>query len=69
MVLVSDPRRNIRLDNSSLTLYDVSRAASGNYSCEAFNDEGTSTSRPVPLRVQCECPIERPATPDAAQSL
>ena len=54
VVLVSDPRRNINLDNSSLTLYDVSRAESGNYSCEAFNDEGTGTSVLVPLRVQCE---------------
>ena len=54
MVLVSDPRRNIKLDNSSLILYSVTRAASGNYSCEAFNNEGTGTSGFVPLRVQCE---------------
>ncbi|XP_043241733.1 nephrin-like isoform X1 [Amphibalanus amphitrite] len=52
LALVSDPRRNINLDNSSLTLYDVTRAESGNYSCEAFNDEGTGTSVQMPLRVQ-----------------
>ena len=56
MPLVSDPRRNINVDNSTLTLYDVSRNESGNYSCEAFNAEGTGTSLLVPLNVQCKYP-------------
>ncbi|XP_037072920.1 nephrin-like isoform X2 [Pollicipes pollicipes] len=50
--LVSDPRHGLVLANNSLILRGVTRAASGNYSCEAFNDEGTGTSSVVRLRVQ-----------------
>lgn len=38
----------------SLVLQSVTRNSAGEYSCQAANSEGKSTSRPVTLEIMCE---------------
>ncbi|XP_049814005.1 hemicentin-1-like [Schistocerca nitens] len=47
------PGAGVVLSNLSLVLQAVGRAARGNYTCVAFNAEGSGQSRPFPLDVLC----------------
>lgn len=45
----------IILSDQSLVLQSVTKAVSGDYTCQATNTEGKSTSNGVALRVRCKC--------------
>ncbi|CAH0400393.1 unnamed protein product [Chilo suppressalis] len=44
----------IILSDQSLVLQSVSRLEAGDYSCHAFNSEGSTSSNPVSLQIRCK---------------
>ena len=55
--LVSDSLAGVVITNGTLVLHQITRDASGDYTCSAENSEGSGTSHPVQLRVHCEYAI------------
>ena len=40
--------------NQSLVLQSISKVSAGNYTCEAFNSEGSGLSNHVKLNIKCK---------------
>ena len=52
--LLPDARRGIMINERSLVIQRVDRAAAGAYVCQATNSAGTGASAEVALNVKCE---------------
>ena len=50
-----NPTAGIVVSDHSLVLQGITRKSAGNYTCQAANTEGPSTSNIVHLEVMCEC--------------
>ena len=66
--LLPDARRGIMINERSLVIQRVDRAAAGAYVCQATNSAGTGASAEVALNVKCEITASLFLSPESAAS-